>query len=260
MNIIDVKNITYSYGGNTNAIDNISLAVEKGEIVTIIGPNGSGKSTILKCISGYLKPQIGEISVNNKSIREYSAKEIAQTMALMQQHFSLDYDFTVMQIVLMGRNPHIKRMQGETQQDYDIANDSLKKAGIFHLKNRSITSLSGGEWQRMILARALCQQSAIMLLDEPVSGLDIKHQINLMSITAKLSRENNISVVCVLHDLNLANNYSDRIILLKEGRIYKSGTPAEMMTKENLEYVYDTPINIINYNETTIITPEIISE
>ena len=258
MSIIDVKNISFSYDGIQNAIDDINFSVEQGEIISIIGPNGSGKSTILKCISGYIRPHQGEVIVQNRNINDYSAKEIAKEMSLIQQHFALDYDFTVMQVVLMGRNPHIKRLQSESEADFDIANDALKKAGIYHLKSRSITSLSGGEWQRMILARALCQQSDIMLLDEPITGLDIKHQVNLMSVITKLSKGNKISAVFVLHDLNLANHYSDRIILLKQGRVYKSGVPNEIMTKENLESVYETPIDIIEYNNKKIITPTIL--
>ena len=258
MSIIDVKNISFSYDGIQNAIDDINFSVEQGEIISIIGPNGSGKSTILKCISGYIRPHQGEVIVQNRNINDYSAKEIAKEMSLIQQHFALDYDFTVMQVVLMGRNPHIKRLQSESEADYDIANDALKKAGIYHLKSRSITSLSGGEWQRMILARALCQQSDIMLLDEPITGLDIKHKVNLMSVITKLSKGNKISAVFVLHDLNLANHYSDRIILLKQGRVYKSGVPNEIMTKENLESVYETPIDIIEYNNKKIITPTIL--
>lgn len=259
MSIIKIENVNFSYDNKADAIKNINLSINEGEIFTIIGPNGSGKSTLLKCISGYLKPYTGDITVKGKNIIDYSAKEIAKTMALMQQHFALSYDFTVMQVVLMGRNPHIKRLQSETQKDYDIANESLKKAEIYHLKSRSITTLSGGEWQRMILARALCQQSEIMLLDEPIAGLDIKHQINLMSIVAKLSRENRISTVCVLHDLNLACHYSDRVVLLKDGQVFKIGKPHDVMTKENLEYVYETPIRIINVDDQIVITPNILS-
>jgi len=255
MSIIDIKNVSYSYNKDVNAIEDINLSITKGEVFTIIGPNGSGKSTLLKCISGYLSPQKGTINVNDKNIKNYSAKDISKAMALMQQHFALDYDFTVMEVVLMGRNPHIKRLKSETEYDYKLANESLKRAEIYHLKSRSITTLSGGEWQRMILARALCQQSSIMLLDEPIAGLDIKHQINLLSIVAKLSKENRISTVCVLHDLNLASYYSDRIVLLKDGKIFKLGKPVDVMTKENLEYVYETPINIIHQGNTIIITP-----
>ena len=256
MSMIEIKNVSFSYDKKRNAIENINLSIEQGEIFTIIGPNGSGKSTLLKCISGYLAFETGTIDINGKSIKKYSAKEIAKTMALMQQHFALDYDFSVMEVVLMGRNPHIKRLQSETEDDYNIANEALEKAEIYHLKSRSITTLSGGEWQRMILARALCQQSSIMLLDEPVSGLDIKHQVNLMSTVAKLSRENKISAVCVLHDLNLANRYSDRIALLKDGRIYKTGKPEDVMTVENLEHVYETKINILLDGDKKIIMPD----
>lgn len=256
MNSITINNLTFSYDGITDVLDNVSLSVKHGEILSIIGPNGSGKSTLIKCISGYKTPASGQILINNKNISSYSTKEIAKTMALIQQHFAMEYNFTVIQMVLMGRNPHIKRMQNETLKDYNIAYASLKRTEIFHLKSRSITTLSGGEWQRMILARALCQQASIMLLDEPVAGLDIKHQINLMSTVSSLAKSDNITTVCVLHDLNLASYYSDTIVLLKQGKIYKSGKPKDVLTKSILEHVYETNIDIFNINGRMYITPQ----
>ena len=226
-----------------------------GEFCGIIGPNGSGKTTLLKCISGYLKPQSGSLQLDDRDVSSFSTKEIAKTMALVQQHFALEYDFTVMEIVLTGRNPHLKRLMSETKEDYAIANEALKRAEVYHLKNRQITTLSGGEWQRMILARALCQQASIMLLDEPVTGLDIKHQVSLMSTAKKLATEEKISVVCVLHDLNLAHNYCDKLALLKNGKLYKYGESEEVLTVENLEYVYETKINIIDSGGEKFILP-----
>jgi len=256
MKNISIKNLSYSYDSNTLALDNISIAIPKGSFCGIIGPNGSGKTTLLKCISGYLKPQSGDVFISNKRVSEFSTKEIARTMALVQQHFALEYDFTVLEIVLTGRNPHLRRLQTESTLDYDIANDSMKRAEIFHLKDRMLTSLSGGEWQRMILARALCQQASIMLLDEPVTGLDIKHQVSFLNSAKKLATEEGISVVCVLHDLNLALNYCDEIALLNKGKLYDKGKPLQVLTKENLEGVYETKIDIFEKKGEKFILPQ----
>jgi iron complex transport system ATP-binding protein len=158
-------------------------------------------------------------------------------------------------IVLTGRNPYIKRWKSETVDDYTMMNEALQTAGILHLKDRLITSLSGGEWQMMILARALCQQADIMLLDEPVTGLDISHQVNIMGTVKRLARERGISVVCVLHDLNLALSYCDDIVLLKKGEVYAKGSAQDVLTKQNIESVYGTAVNTFEQDGKTYILP-----
>ena len=185
-----------------------------------------------------------------------TTREVARRMALVQQHTALEYEFTVGDIVLTGRNPHMKRWQGETKDDYAMAARALEEAGIAHLKNRLVTELSGGEWQMMILARALCQQADIMLLDEPVTGLDIRHQVHIMSTVKRLAAERGISVVCVLHDLNLALSYCDQIALLKNGALVAEGLPADILTRERLEDVYATKIHIITDDGRTFILPQ----
>lgn len=255
MNKISIKNVSYSYKTNEYALQKISINVNKGEFYGVIGPNGSGKSTLLKCISGYFTPCEGSIFIDEKNVGDFSTKEIAKKMALVKQHNTIDYDFNVMDIVLTGRNPYLKALMSESEQDYQIANESLKKAGILHLKNRLITTLSGGEYQRMILARALCQKSDIMLLDEPVTGLDIKHKVEFMSIVKNLCVKENITILCVLHDLNLANNYCDKIALLKTGKVFEFGTPKKVLTKLNLKNVYETEIEIIKKDNIEYITP-----
>lgn len=255
MSDITVSNISYAYTPMQPALQRVGFFIPAGSFCGIIGPNGSGKTTLLKCISGYLTPDEGEVKIGGKNVSAFTVREIAKRMALVQQHASMEYDFTVMDIVLTGRHPHLKRMQSETQQDYAIANEALQKAGILHLKDRLVTELSGGEWQRMILARALCQQADIMLLDEPVTGLDIKHQVVIMSAVKRLAAQQNISVVCVLHDLNLALCFCEQIVLLKNGTVYAEGKPENVLTKRNLELVYDTKINIIEQNGKTYILP-----
>ena len=256
MSQIEIKNIHYSYDKHDLAVNDISLTVKKGEFFGIIGPNGSGKTTLLKCISGYLKPDSGQVLVEGRDVQTFKVREIAKTMALVQQHASLEFDFTVQDIVLTGRNPHLKRMQSETEADYEIAKQAMQRAEILHLKNRMVTELSGGEWQRMILARALAQQAGIMLLDEPVAGLDIRHQVAFLKTAKALSRAEHFSVVCILHDLNLARQYCDRIALLSGGRLHSLGTPEAVMTKENLEGVYGIGVNLIQALGETFVLPE----
>ncbi len=257
MSVIDIRGISYSYTPEKRALNGVSLLVPEGNFCGIIGPNGSGKTTLLKCISGYLAADEGQVLIGGKNIKKFSTREIAKAMALVQQHASLEYDFTVMDIVITGRNPHIKRLRSETKEDYAIAHNALEKAGIHHLKDRLVTELSGGEWQMMILARALCQQADIMLLDEPTAGLDIKHKAGIMSAVKRLTRQQGISVVCVLHDLNLAMSFCEQIVLLKNGEVFAHGVPEAVLTKSNLETVYETKINIVRQNGGTFILPEL---
>ena len=255
MSDIQIRDISYAYSSEAKALQGVGFSIPAGCFCGIIGPNGSGKTTLLKCISGYFTPCTGDVLIGEKDVRAFSTREIARRMALVQQHASLEYDFTVMDIVLTGRNPHLKRMQSETEEDYQIAHSALERAGIHHLKDRLVTTLSGGEWQMMILARALCQQADIMLLDEPVTGLDIAHQVDIMSAVRRLAAEQGISVVCVLHDLNLAQSFCEQLVLLKDGTVYAKGRPQDVLKKNNLEFVYGTRINILNQDGRTFILP-----
>ena len=255
MSDILITGIHYSYEPPNWALHNVSFEIPSGRFCGIIGPNGSGKSTLLGCISGHLKPNHGRVSIGDRNIADLSVREIARRMALVQQQTSLEYDFTVGDIVLTGRNPYLKRWRSETQEDYAVMNEALQTAGIAHLKDRLITSLSGGEWQMMILARALCQQADIMLLDEPVTGLDISHQVSIMGTVKRLAKERGISVVCVLHDLNLALAYCDDLVLLKKGEIFAKGAPKDVLTKPNIESVYGTAVNTFEQDGKTFILP-----
>ena len=250
-----IRGIYYSYDSFRYALSGVSFELPAGCFCGIIGPNGSGKSTLLGCISGHLKPEQGSVSIGGQDVASLSVREIARRMALVQQHASLEYDFTVGDIVLTGRNPYLKRWQSETKDDYAKMNDALQTAGIAHLKDRLITTLSGGEWQMMILARALCQQADIMLLDEPVTGLDISHQVNIMSSVRRLAAQRGISVVCVLHDLNLALSYCDQLVLLKSGEVFAEGAPKDVLTRENIGRVYGTAVHLFEQNGKTFILP-----
>lgn len=258
MSDVVIENLTYTYEPPRLALNGVSFSIPAGAFCGIIGPNGSGKTTLLKCISGYMKPTSGRVTLNGRDVCALSVSEVARRMALVQQHAALEYDFTVMDIVLTGRNPHIGRLASETEEDYAIANDALRRVGIYHLKERLITTLSGGEWQMMVLARALTQQADIMLLDEPVTGLDIRHQVRIMGTVKRLAGERGISVVCVLHDLNLALRYCGQIVLLKAGKVFAQGAPEEVLTRENVERVYETPVHMLEQDGEKFILPAMV--
>lgn len=234
---LTVENLSFFYGEKP-ILKNVSLAVAPGELVSILGHNGSGKTTLLRCISGYLKPKEGAVRIGEDAVSSLSSKALARRMALVPQNPVMEFDFTVRDIVLMGRNPHLKRFSGETETDYAAADAALARTGMDALADRSVLTLSGGEWQRTIIARAICQKSELMLLDEPVASLDIKHQIEILRLVRSLCRESGVSALCVMHDVNLSAHYSDQILLLKEGEALACGAPSAVITAPLLAEAY----------------------
>ena len=221
--------------GNKNILKGICIDVNSKEIIGIIGPNGSGKSTFLKCIYRTLKPSSGIIKLGDINLDGIKLKESAKKMAVVSQHNYYDFDFSVGEMVLMGRSPHKKMMERDSYRDYEIMNDALKRVDMLHFKDRNFNSLSGGEQQRIILARALAQETDCLILDEPTNHLDIKYQLQLMNIVKSLD----IEVIAAIHDLNIAAMYCDKIYVLKDGRIVAYGTPKEVLTKELIKEVYE---------------------
>ncbi|MEG0784936.1 MAG: ABC transporter ATP-binding protein [Christensenella sp.] len=252
---ISIKNVNLSIN-DTPILHDVSLELNAG-MVGVIGPNGAGKTTLLRTISGYFKPNSGSVLIDELDIRKIDVKTLAKKMALVPQNYAMEYDFTVLETVLMGRNPHKKTFESDSTADVALARECIAKTGIEHLENRSVLGLSGGEWQRMIIARALTQQSNILLLDEPVSNLDIKHQVGILSLVHELVADSNLMCVCVLHDLNLASHYCSEIVLMKNGRVFEFGAARDILRKETLEAVYDTRINMIDNNDGSVyILPE----
>ena len=241
---IKSENINVTLEKN-NILKGINIEVDNKEVVGIIGPNGSGKSTLLKCIYRVLKPNDGAILLDNVDIKEMSVKESSKRLAVLSQHNNYNFDFTVKDIVLMGRSPHKKFMERDNEEDYDIVNEALKKVDMFEFKDRSFQSLSGGEQQRVILARALAQQPKCLILDEPTNHLDIKYQLQLMRIVKNL----NIEVIAAIHDLNIAAMYCDKIYVLKDGEIIKYGNPKEVLTQKLIKEVYEVDAEVILNNE-----------
>lgn len=237
---IKAENINITLEKN-NILKGINIEVDNKEVVGIIGPNGSGKSTLLKCIYRVLKPNDGAILLDNIDIKDMSVKESSKRLAVLSQHNNYNFDFTVKDIVLMGRSPHKKFMERDNKEDYDIVNEALKKVDMFELKDRSFQSLSGGEQQRVILARALAQQPQCLILDEPTNHLDIKYQLQLMRIVKGLG----IEVIAAIHDLNIAAMYCDKIYVLKDGEIIKNGKPKDVLTQELIKDVYEVDAEVI---------------
>ena len=247
---IKAENINITLEKN-NILKGINIEVDNKEVVGIIGPNGSGKSTLLKCIYRVLKPNDGAILLDEVDIKDMTVKESSKKLAVLSQHNNYNFDFTVKDIVLMGRSPHKKFMERDNKEDYDIVNEALKKVDMLEFKDRSFQSLSGGEQQRVILARALAQQPQCLILDEPTNHLDIKYQLQLMRIVKNL----NIEVIAAIHDLNIAAMYCDRLFVMKDGQIVASGTPQDILTKELIKEIYEIDVDIIkdSKNQTHIL-------
>lgn len=227
--------------GNNQILKGVSIDSKSREFIGIIGPNGSGKSTLLKCIYRTLKPNNGCIMLGRQDISKMSVKESAKKLAVVSQHNYYNFDFSVGEVVLMGRSPHKKSLEPDNSEDYDIVNESLEKVGMLGFKNRSFSTLSGGEQQRVILARALAQQTPCLILDEPTNHLDIKYQLSLLNIVKSL----NLTVISAIHDLNIAAMYCDRLFVMKNGQIVGSGIPQEVLTKEFIKEIYDIDVEIV---------------
>ncbi|MCD1294976.1 heme ABC transporter ATP-binding protein [Methanocella sp. CWC-04] len=235
--MLNVKDISCNYG-EIKVLENIDFGTNRGECIGIIGPNGSGKSTLLKAISKIIKPASGNIILCEKDISKMSSKDLAKNLAVVPQDTNVDFEFSCLDIVLMGRNPHIKRFGMESKKDYDVAYTCMEQTGTLHLKDRLISELSGGERQRVIIARALAQEPGVLLLDEPVSHLDINHQIEVLELIERLKKNNGLEVIMVIHDLNLAARYCDRLILLHENKILCAGRPEDVLTRDNIRKAF----------------------
>jgi iron complex transport system ATP-binding protein len=241
MVVIEANDLRFSYGKNI-ILDGINFSIEKGKLVSIIGPNGSGKTTLLRNMSGALKPSAGSIKLWDKDITCYKKKELAKHIAYVPQSTMVDFGFTVMDIVLMGRSPYIGRFGSETHGDMEVAKDAMEMLGVLKLKDKKITQISGGERQRAAIACALAQTPEVIMLDEPVSNLDIQYQVQVLNLLKNLCLEKGMTALLVLHDLNLASEYSDMVILLNCGRIEHMGSPYDVMTVPVIEKAYNTKI------------------
>jgi len=239
--MIEVNSISFRYHKDW-VLQDLSFRVEKGEFVGVIGPNGSGKSTLLKILYRLLDPQRGEVFFETVPLKRMNRTEIAKRIAVVPQETHTLFPFRVMEIVLMGRSPYLGHLMFERERDLETARKAMEWTKILPFCERPIDELSGGERKRVFIARALAQESEVILLDEPTTNLDIHHQIDFLNLILTLNREKELTIIMASHDMNIASEFCDRLILLKEGGIYKNGTPEEVITQENIERVYGCEI------------------
>ncbi len=248
---LNVTGVCFRYD-SVQALDGISFSVRSHDFVGIIGPNGSGKTTLLRTISRVLHPSVGTISIDERDVYSMAPAEVAQKIAVVPQDGYVNFNFTALEIVMMGRNPHLSTFQFESHKDLRVAKRAMVLARCLHLASRRINELSGGERRRVLIARALAQEPSVLLLDEPTLNLDINNQIELMKTISKLRRERGIAVLSVFHDFNLAARYSDYIILLNRGRIFSVGTPEQVLTHENIREVFGVNVEISKHSVTRL--------
>ncbi len=238
---LKIENVECSYD-SARVLKNITFMANHGDFIGLIGPNGSGKTTLLRSISRILKPRVGAVALDGRDVYSLGAKEVAKKVAVVSGDTTTPPLFTALEIVLMGRTPHLKWLEKEEKKDYAIAEKSLKVTNTWHLSDRVFSELSSGEKQRVIIARALTQEPKVLLLDEPTTHLDINHQVEILNLIKKLSEEEKLTIVAVFHDLNLAAQYCDHLILLNNGEIESIGSPDAVLTPENIRQVYCTEV------------------
>lgn len=252
---VAVENLSFAYG-KIPLLQNLSFNVKKGEFIGILGPNGSGKSTLVKNMLSILPFKIGSISFFNKELHHYSLKELAKIIGFVPQKSALTIPLLVKDVLLMGRYSSLKRSYSNyTKQDLDEMNELSKKLDISEFLERNILSLSGGEFQRVLLARALLKKPQILLLDEPTSALDMNYAIELLSLCETMLKTQQITIIAILHDLNLAAMFCERVFLLKNGKLRYQGSVKELFTKEILKEIYELDCEILSKDERIYVLP-----
>jgi len=241
MPVIDARNISFSYATKP-VMGDVSFTIDEAQVVAVIGPNGSGKTTLLKIINGTLFPDDGQMLIDGKETGRWQRKEIAQKVAIVPQETAMIFPFYAEEIVLMGRFPHLGRYGFEDKKDYKIVHEAMEKTDTLAFADRRFSELSAGERQRVLIARALAQEPKVLLLDESTVFLDLKHQSQFLALLRQLNTEQQLMVIFVTHDINLAAQNADRIILLYFGKIYAIGKPAEVITAANIKEVYDVDV------------------
>ncbi|HCJ67334.1 MAG TPA: ABC transporter [Elusimicrobia bacterium] len=238
-NLLEVKNLTSGYT-EKEVIKNLSFSLEKGEFLGIIGPNGAGKTTLLRVITQILPSWEGKIFYSGKDIKEFPLKDLAKEVSFLPQSIEIPFSFTVEEFISMGRFPHLNRFEKMEEYDYEVVRKVMILTDVLELSSKNVNDLSGGERQRVYLGQTLVQEPKLLLLDEPIAHLDIGHQIKILDLIKKLNQEEGLTVIAIFHDLNLASEYCDNLILLNNGEIHKIGPPNEVLTYRNIEEVYQT--------------------
>lgn len=243
MTILDVKDLSAGYEEDY-VVRDISFSLQEGEFISILGRNGSGKSTLIKALQSLLKNVSGQVSINGQDILSLKPRYVAKMIAYVPQIFDFPFEFSVEEIILMGRYIHQGRLGGSSLEDMRIIEEVMDLTQVFHLKGKKIAHLSGGERQRVFIARALAQDTPFLFLDEPSSHLDINYQVEIYQILKQLQEEKGKTILTAEHNINLAIPYSQKLIFLKNGRLYDQGPPKEMITKKNIKHVFQADVEI----------------
>ena len=249
---LKVNNIEFAYN-SVPVLDNVSMELNRAEVLGIVGPNGTGKSTLIRCIDRILNPKRGSILLDGDYLNKLSRMEIARKIGYVPQSIQGVFPASVIDTVLMGRRPYLG--WNNSKEDLDYVLEVLELLGMMEFAMRDINEISGGQQQKVLIARALAQKADILLLDEPTSNLDIKHQLEVMEIMKNIVKNKGISAIMALHDLNLASRYADRIIMMKEGKIFAGGSPASVLTEENIKQVYGVKALVNENGERPYIIP-----
>lgn len=243
--------VSFEYHSGKPVLDGISLSAGPGELVVLLGANGAGKSTLLRLLAGQLQLSGGIVTLDGKSITQYTHRELAKQVAFMSQFETIDSDLTVRQVVRLGRIPHRGWWLQLTSQDELAVDQALNSMCLVELQDQAARTLSGGQWRRTMLARALAQQASVLLLDEPIAGLDIRYQTESLQLLKYHAQANRASIVISMHDLNLASLFSSRIVLLKGGTIVASGTATEVLTEAHLQTAFGVQAKVVEHPELT---------
>jgi len=246
--MLHIQSLSAAYGDHL-ILDHLDLEIPRGQILAVVGPNGAGKSTLVRTLSGVHPPLHGKVTLDGLDLIHLPPMQRARLVAVVPQARELPNAFTVYQTVLLGRTPYLGWLGAAGRVDHAVVRQALDMTSLLELSDRPVGQLSGGEQQRVLLARALAQDSPVLLLDEPTTHLDLQHQSNLLNLVRSLAREKNLTVLMVLHDLNLASLYADQVALMTSGKIFASGSPAAVLTMQNLTQVYHVPVKVIPHPE-----------
>ncbi|MFW6146525.1 MAG: ABC transporter ATP-binding protein [Planctomycetota bacterium] len=244
--ILQAEGIRFRYPTGREALAGVDFEARRGELVCILGPNGSGKTTLLRCLLALLRPSAGTIRLEGRELRRYSAAALARVVAYVPQRVQPAASFTVREILMTGRAPHMGRLGVPGDLDRRVVGAAMAMTGVEAFADRDFDALSGGERQTVMVTRALAQQPSVMLLDEPTSSLDVRHQLEIYRLMAKLAGEWEMSVVCVSHDVNLAARFADRLIVLKDGRVAAAGAPGDVVARDILQEVYGVVVRLVD--------------
>jgi iron complex transport system ATP-binding protein len=243
VSVVAADSVDFSYTDG-RVLSDVSIVLERGDLVGLVGPNGSGKTTLIRLLSGLLPPERGSVLLGSEDIGRLKRRQIGRSIAVVPQGLQTPFGFSVYEMVMLGRTPHVRPLAGASRHDRAVVEETMRLMGTDHLAGRPFSDLSGGEQQRVIVSMALAQEPEVLLLDEPVVHLDINHQVEILELIKSLNREQGLTVLATMHDLNLAALYFDRLVLLDRGRVAAQGTPGQVLEEERIERVFGAAVQV----------------